>query len=264
MDQEDVIKIFRDLPSSTQMKIRRSKMTLQGMDSNQRANKSNEPSDKTVPQDLTPLPKPPDSKRRSSRRGKVKPGTQEERSPSSDKTDEVPFSGRVQAKKESDTPRKEYIAEKKDHNGIKDVRSSDEQERSKENEEEEARSTKKSPFKEQIKPVADVISTSKYLTYKNSEKVKDQLGDNLIIPSGYRKVEINIKKEVNSTLGLSLVPSYGNLKGYFQVIAVELLSVYMIVNDFGRQVILTKLRTLTAHIQSEKLCVCSLTAVLSL
>ncbi|XP_022803374.1 uncharacterized protein LOC111340749 [Stylophora pistillata] len=216
MDQEDVIKIFRDLPSSTQKKIRRSKLTSQGLDSTQRANKKTEPAKKSVPQHPTPLPKPPGSKRRSSLRGKVKPGTQEERFLSSDKTDEVPSSECVKKKKESDAPRTEYVAEKKDHNGIIVPRNTDEQERSTKNEE-ELRSASKSRFKEQIKPVTDVISTDKHSTNKNSEKVKDELGDNLMIPFGYRKMEISIKKGANSTLGLSLVPSYGNLKGYFQI-----------------------------------------------
>lgn len=42
-----------------------------------------------------------------------------------DKIDEVLFFGCVKVKKESDILYKEYIVEKKDYNGIKDVRSFD-------------------------------------------------------------------------------------------------------------------------------------------
>ena len=41
--------------------------------------------------------------------------------------------------------------------------------------------------------------------------------DGISIPNGFRKITVHIRKPTNSSLGLSLVPSHGKLKGYFQV-----------------------------------------------
>lgn len=37
------------------------------------------------------------------------------------------------------------------------------------------------------------------------------------VPHGYTKLVITLSKPLNASLGLSLIPSYGRMKGYFQV-----------------------------------------------
>ena len=73
MDQEDVIKIFRDLPSTTQMKIRRSRTVPDQTQVTQKTEKRKESVENNSAQEPVPLPKPPESKKRSSLRNKVQP-----------------------------------------------------------------------------------------------------------------------------------------------------------------------------------------------
>lgn len=193
-------------------------MAPQELDSAKTPNKRKESFEKTATtQDPVPLPKPPESRRRSSQRGKVKPVTQEEKTSSPEIIDGMASSERVEARKESGSPVEEYASKKIYHNGIKVAEKSQEQERTIATDGGE-QSTTKSQSTKQVKPVLKDMDTSKDLKNKTSDKLKDELGDNLFIPSGYRKMTITISKGTNSTLGLSLVPSYGNLKGFFQVI----------------------------------------------
>ena len=76
MDQEDVIKIFRDLPGTTQMKIRRSKINNNN-DLTLRSENVEQSVEKTAEQEPVVLPKPPENKRRSSLRTKVQPEKQD-------------------------------------------------------------------------------------------------------------------------------------------------------------------------------------------
>lgn len=214
MNQEDVIKIFRDLPSSTQMKIRRSKMVPQRQGSKQQVNKRKESVEKTPTQDPVPLPKPPENRRRSSLRGKVHV-KQEVEPTSSVTTERISSSEHRKAEEETDSR-----AQGPASRGIYQSGG-----RVKEKTEKIINSggTKIAPetkSTEETKQIPNDSETSKVLSNTKSDKIKDELGDNLIIPSGYRKMTVEIQKAPNSTLGLSLVPSYGKLKGYFQVLII--------------------------------------------
>lgn len=220
MNQEDVIKIFRDLPSSTQMKIRRSKMAPKEQRPKQQATKRKESVDKAPSQDPVPLPKPPENRRRSSLRGKVHYVRQEVEPLLSVKTDGIPSSEQRKAEEEPNS-RDQGPALKEIYQNASRVK-----EKSEEKIEKIANSVgvKTSPDikpTEKTKPILDDMETNKGRSNAKSDKVKDELGDNLIIPSGYRKMTVEIQKAPNSTLGLSLVPSYGKLKGYFQVLIIS-------------------------------------------
>lgn len=217
MNQEDVIKIFRDLPSSTQMKIRRSKMAPKEQRPKQQATKRKESVDKPPTQDPVPLPKPPENRRRSSLRGKVHYVRQEVEPLLSVKTEGIPSSEQRKAEQEPDS-RDQGPALKEIYQNASRVKEK--------SEEKIANSVcaKTSPDvkpADETKPILDDMETNKGRSITKSDKVKDELGDNLIIPSGYRKITVEVQKAPNSTLGLSLVPSYGKLKGYFQVLIIS-------------------------------------------
>lgn len=214
MDQEDVIKIFRDLPSSTQMKIRRSKIVPQEQGSKQETNKRKETLEKTPTQDPVPLPKPPENRRRSSQRGKVQPTKQEEKPASSVKTEGIPSSEYQKDKEENDSRVQGSVSKEIHQNGSRFA----EKAKKKTDTFSVAQTTPEVKSTEHTKPIINDLKTSKEQNNTKSDRLKDELGDNLIIPSGYRKLTVEIKKAPNSTLGLSLVPSYGKLKGYFQVL----------------------------------------------
>jgi len=197
MNQEDVIKIFRDLPSATEMKIRRSKIAPQEQGSKQQQDKGKDSVEKPPSQDPMPLPKPPENRRRSSLRGKVHV-KQEVGATSSVKTEGLPSSEHRKAEEENDS-RDQGPASKDIYQNGSGV---------KEKTEDKTEKTVK-----ETEPVLNDIK-------KKSDEIIDELGDNLIIPSGYRKLTVKIQKAPNSTLGLSLVPSYGKLKGYFQVLII--------------------------------------------
>ena len=220
MDQEDVIKIFRDLPSSTQMKIRRSKVAPQKKDSQQETSKRKESVEKTPTQDPVPLPKPPENRRRSSQRGKVQPVKQEVQPSSGLKTEGIPSDH--QKDKEGNDSRVQGSVSKEIHqNGSRAAEKAEERTDASSI----AQTISESKSTKRTKPIANEMKTTKEQNSTKSDRLKDELGDNLIIPSGYRKLTVDIRKPPNSTLGLSLVPSYGKLKGYFQVIMLQYLSV---------------------------------------
>ena len=82
----------------------------------------------------------------------------------------------------------------------------------------EIRTIKETKIKSDVpSSTRNTSNTNPDVTHAKSVKLTNELGDNLIIPSGFRKITVSIKKGGNSTLGISLVPSYGKLKGYFQV-----------------------------------------------
>lgn len=216
MNQEDVIKIFRDLPSSTQMKIRRSKLVPQEQGSKQQANKRKESLEKTPTQDPVPLPKPPENRRRSSLRGKVQHVKQEEEPSSSVKTEEIPSSEHRKAEKETDSRVQGSASKEIYQNGGRVTGKAQE----KTDTFSGAQTTPETKSREDNNAILNDVETNKGRSNTKSDKIKDELGENLIIPSGYGKMTVEIKKVPTSTLGLSLVPSYGKLKGYFQVLII--------------------------------------------
>lgn len=195
-------------------------MALKEQGPKQLATKRNESVDKTPKQDPVPLPKPPENRRRSSLRGKVHYVRQEVEPLLSAKTEGIPSSEQRKGEEEPDSRDQGPASKDFYQNGS----------RVKENSEEKIKKTVNSfgaktspdvkPTKE-TKPVLDEVETNKGRNNTKSDKVKDELGDSLIIPSGYRKMTVEIQKSPNSTLGLSLVPSYGKLKGYFQVLIIS-------------------------------------------
>lgn len=216
MDQEDVIKIFRDLPSSTQMKIRRSKTAPKEKDSSQNTEKKKESLDKTPAQEPVPLPKPPEHRRRSSLRNKmhrVKPEVLEDKTTAGVKMGDI---------SPSEHPNNYTSQNKKldpkgiNKGGSKVAGKADEIVKSN-----GLLNGEESHLK---KTITDSANTSQNLNSTKSVKLQVELGDNLIVPTGYRKMTLSMKKSTNATLGISLVPSYGKLKGYFQVISLVNLS----------------------------------------
>lgn len=214
MNQEDVIKIFRDLPNSTQMKIRRSKLVPEKQDSKQEMNNRKKSLEKPPTQDPVPLPKPPENRRRSSQRGKVSPIKQEETPSPPVKTEGIPSSEHRKDKEENDSSVQRSVPKEIHQNGSRVAEKAVEKTDTSSVEQ----TAPESQSAEQNKTVINDMKTSKEQNNRKSDRFNDELGDNLIIPSGYRKLTVEIKKPPNSTLGLSLVPSYGKLKGYFQVI----------------------------------------------
>ena len=209
MDQEDVIKIFRDLPGTTQMKIRRSK-THNNTDLTLRSESVKQPLEKAAEQEPVVLPKPPENKRRSSLRTKVQPEKQDllnEKPVNVVKMNERSLTGHPSDK---NSPLENIISKDTLQNGnevfeeaLKAMGASE-------------GVLNKSVFPSK-KSISGNVNASESPSINKSVEIKDELGDNLIIPTGYRKVTISIKKSPNSTLGISLVPSYGKLKGFFQV-----------------------------------------------
>ena len=204
MDQEDVIKIFRDLPGTTQMKIRRSK-TNNNNDLTLRSEKIEQSVEKTAEQEPVVLPKPPENKRRSSLRTKVQPEKQDllnEKPVDVVKMDERSSTGHPSGKN--------VIPKDMQHNGNKVFE-----------EAEKARGVSEGVLNISVLPskksLSRNVNESDSPSINKSVEKKDELGDNLIIPTGYKKITISIEKSPNSTLGISLVPSYGKLKGFFQV-----------------------------------------------
>lgn len=202
MDQEDVIKIFRDLPGTTQMKIRRSK-TNNNNDLTLRPENVEQSMEKTAEQEPVVLPKPPENKRRSSLRTKAQPEKQDllnEKPVDVVKMDERSSTGHPSGKN--------VISKDRQHNGNKVF--------------EEARGASEGVLNISVLPskksVSGNVNESESSAINKSVEKKDELGDNLIIPTGYEKITISIEKSPNSTLGISLVPSYGKLKGFFQVL----------------------------------------------
>ena len=219
MDQEDVIIIFRDLPSSTQMKIRRSKMGLKEQGSKQQVNKRKESVEKAPTQDPVPLPKPPENRRRSSLRGKVQHVKHEAEPTSSVKTEGIPSSEHAKAVEETDS-RDQGPASKETYQNGGRGKGKAEEKIEKTVTSGGAKTTSETKSEEETEPVVNDMETYKGRNNTKSDKINDELGDNLIIPSGYRKLTVKIQKAPNTTLGLSLVPSYGKLKGYFQVLII--------------------------------------------
>ena len=211
MDQEDVIKIFRDLPSSTQMKIRRPKTAPKVKDSSQNTEKRKEPPDKTPAQEPVPLPKPPEHRRRSSLRNKlhrVKPEALEDKTTADVKMGDVSSS---EHPNNYTSQNKKLVPKDVNQGGSKVAEKGDEIVTSN-----GLLNGAESHLK---KPISDNVNRSQNLNSTKFVKVQDELGDNLIVPTGYRKMTLSIKTSTNATLGISLVPSYGKLKGYFQVIS---------------------------------------------
>ena len=205
MDQEDVIKIFRDLPGTTQMKIRRSK-TNNNNDLTLRSENVEQSVEKTAEQEPVVLPKPPENKRRSSLRTKVQPEKQDllnEKPVDVVKMDERSLTGHPSGKKSTLA---NVISKDRQHNGNKVFE-----------EAEKAIGASEGVLNISKKSVSGNVNESDSLSINKSVEKKDELGDNLIIPTGYKKMTISIEKSPNSTLGISLVPSYGKLKGFFQV-----------------------------------------------
>ena len=217
MDQEDVIKIFRDLPSSTQMKIRRSKVAPQRKDSQQETSKRKGSVEKTPTQDPVPLPKPPENKRRSSQRGKVQPAKQEVQPSSALKTEGSPSSEHEKDKEGNDSRLQGSVSNEIHQNRSRAAEKAEERTDASSI----AQTISESKSTKRTKPIVNEMKTTKEHNNTKSDRLKDELGDNLIIPSGYRKLTVDIRKPPNSTLGLSLVPSYGKLKGYFQVMMLQ-------------------------------------------
>ena len=218
MDQEDVIKIFRDLPSLTQMKIRRSTTATQKVDSAQKTENRKDSSEKPSAQEPVPLPKPPErNRRRSSLRNKIQPikqQMQEDKPSSSVNVDDTSSSEHPKSKAENvSSPSQSSISNQVNRNENRVAVKAEEMSKT-------ANGVKNTPESHSTrvrKPSSDNVNTSEGVANINSVKLKDELGDTLIIPTGYRKMTVSIKKSANATLGISLVPSYGKLKGYFQV-----------------------------------------------
>ena len=205
MDQEDVIRIFRDLPGTTQMKIRRSK-TNNNNDLTLRSENVEQSVEKTAEQEPVVLPKPPENKRRSSLRAKVQPEKQDllnEKPVDVVKMDERSLTGHPSGKKSTLA---NVISKDRQHNGNKVFE-----------EAEKAIGASEGVLNISKKSVSGNVKESDSPSINKSVEKKDELGDNLIIPTGYKKMTISIEKSPNSTLGISLVPSYGKLKGFFQV-----------------------------------------------
>ena len=186
----------------------------------QQATKRKESVDKTPIQDPVPLPKPPESKRKSSLRGKVHYVRQEVEPLLSVKTEGIPSSEQRKAEEEPDSCDQRPASRDIYQNGSRVKQKSDEKIEKTVNSVGAKISPEVRP-KEENKPNLSDMETNKGRSNTKSDKVKDELGDNLIIPSGYRKMTVEIQKAPNSTLGLSLVPSYGKLKGYFQVLIIS-------------------------------------------
>ena len=183
----------------------------------QQATKRKESVDKAPRQDPVPLPKPPENRRRSSLRGKVHYVRQEVEPLLSVKTDGIPSSEQRKAEDEPDS-RDQGPALKEIYQNASRVKEKSEEKIA------NSVGVKTSPDVKPVdetKPILDDMETNKGRSNAKSDKVKDELGDSLIIPSGYRKMTVEIQKAPNSTLGLSLVPSYGKLKGYFQVLIIS-------------------------------------------
>ena len=209
MDQEDVIKIFRDLPGTTQMKIRRSK-TNNNNDLTLRSENVEQSVEKTAEQEPVVLPKPPENKRRSSLRTKLQPEKQDllnEKPVDVVKMDERSLTGHPSGRKSTLA---NVISKDRQHNGNKDFE-----------EAEKAIGASEGVLNLSVLPskksVSGNVNESEISGINKSVEKKDELGDNLIVPTGYKKMTISIEKSPNSTLGISLVPSYGKLKGFFQV-----------------------------------------------
>ena len=205
MDQEDVIKIFRDLPGTTQMKIRRSKINNNN-DLTPRSENVEQSVEKTAEQEPVVLPKPPENKRRSSLRTKVQSEKQDllnEKPVDVVKMDERSLTGNPSGKK---SPLANVISKDRQHNGNKVFE-----------ETEKAIGASEGVLNISKKSVSGNVNESDSPSINKSVEKKDELGDNLIIPTGYKKMTISVEKSPNSTLGISLVPSYGKLKGFFQV-----------------------------------------------
>lgn len=209
MDQEDVIRIFRDLPGTTQMKIRRSK-TNNNNDLTLRSENVEQSMEKTAEQEPVVLPKPPENKRRSSLRAKVQPEKQDllnEKPVDVVKMDERSLTGYPSGRKSTLA---NVISKDRQHNGNKVFE-----------EAEKAIGASEGVLNISVLPsrksVSGNVNESESSGINKSVEKKDELGDNLIIPTGYKKMTISIEKSPNSTLGISLVPSYGKLKGFFQV-----------------------------------------------
>ena len=191
-------------------------MAPQGQGSKQQVNKRKESVEKTPTQDPVPLPKPPENKRRSSLRGKVHV-KQEVKPPSSLKTEGISSSEHRKAEEETDS-----CAQGPASMGIYQSGGRVKEKTEKTVNSGGAKTAPETKSTEESKPIPNDIKTNKGESNTKSDKVKDELGDNLIIPSGYRKMTVEIQKPPNSTLGLSLVPSYGKLKGFFQVLIISI------------------------------------------
>lgn len=249
MDQEDVIKIFKDLPSTTQMKIRRSRTVPVQAPSTKVPERKKETSPKNPPHEPAPLPKPPENRRRSSLRNKgqsVKPELQEEKPVKPDiqnniinsqmegkpvkqemqnvKLDKQEIPDRKTAQQEMNNDERRYTAKVDGLSSSKhpNVKPEDDSRKkgslSHELKRNEIRTIQETKIKSDVpSSTRNTSNTNPDVTHAKSVKLTNELGDNLIIPSGFRKITVSIKKGSNSTLGISLVPSYGKLKGYFQV-----------------------------------------------
>lgn len=205
MDQEDVIKIFRDLPGTTQMKIRRSKINNNN-DLTLRSENVEQSVEKTAEQEPVVLPKPPENKRRSSLRTKGQSEKQDllnEKTVDVVKMDERSLTGHPSGKKSTLA---NVISKDRQRNGNKVFE-----------EAEKAIGASEGVLNISKKSVSGNVNESDSPSINKSVEKKDELGDNLIIPTGYKKMTISLEKSPNSTLGISLVPSYGRLKGFFQV-----------------------------------------------
>ena len=240
MDQEDVIKIFKDLPSTTQMKIRRSRTVPEQAPPTKVPGRKKETSPKNPPHEPAPLPKPPENRRRSSLRNKgqsVKPELQEEQPVKPDvqsnpvkqemqngKLGKHEIPDRKTAQQEMNNGERLYTAKVDGVSSSKhqNVKPEDDSRKkgslSHELKQNEIRTIKETKIKSDVpSSTRNTSNTNPDVTHAKSVKLTNELGDNLIIPSGFRKITVSIKKGGNSTLGISLVPSYGKLKGYFQV-----------------------------------------------
>ena len=191
-------------------------MAPQQQDSKQQANKRKESLEKTPTQHPVPLPKPPENRRRSSLRGKVQHVKQEVEPLSSVNTEGIPSSEHRKAEEETDS-RGQGSASKEIYQNGNRVK---EKAQEKTDTSGGAKTTPETRSREETKPILNDMETNKGRSSTKSDKIKDEFGENLIIPSGYGKMTVEIKKAPSSTLGLSLVPSYGKLKGYFQVLII--------------------------------------------
>lgn len=240
MDQEDVIKIFKDLPSTTQIKIRRSRTVPEQAPPTKVPERKKETSPKNPPHEPAPLPKPPENRRRSSLRNKgqsVKLELQEEQPVKRDvqskpvkqemqngKLGKHEIPDRKTAQQEMNNGERLYTAKVDGVSSSKhqNVKPEDDSRKkgslSHELKQNEIRTIKETKIKSDVpSSTRNTSNTNPDVTHAKSVKLTNELGDNLIIPSGFRKITVSIKKGGNSTLGISLVPSYGKLKGYFQV-----------------------------------------------
>ena len=194
-------------------------MAPQEQGSKQQAKKREESVAKAPTQDPVPLPKPPENRRRSSLRGKVQHVKQEVEPLSSVKTEGIPSSEHQKAEEETDS-RVQGPASKEIYQNGGRVEEKTEVKIEKSVTSVGAKTSLEAKLTEETKPIQNDMETNKGRSDTKSDKIKDELGDNLIIPTGYGKMTVEIQKAPNSTLGLSLVPSYGKLKGYFQVLII--------------------------------------------